>query len=218
MPLTILYFGAARERAGRSRETVDLSPSSVEDLLAALFERHPDLRALRAHLRIAVNQEFVALEAPVPENAEVALLPPVAGGAGRCHVVDVPLALEQVVARVSGVARGAVVTFSGQVRDQSQGKRVLRLEYEAYVPMAEKVLEQVCAEAAERWPGAVVAIDHRVGTLLPGELAVVIAAAAPHRREAFCACEHAIERLKADAPIWKRELYEDGAVWLGLGP
>jgi molybdopterin synthase catalytic subunit len=84
--------------------------------------------------------------------------------------------------------------------------------------MAEKVLASIGAEVAAKWPGTVLAISHRVGTLVPGELAVVIAAAAPHRAEAFRGCEHAIERLKADVPIWKKEVFEDGEVWVGLGP
>jgi molybdopterin synthase catalytic subunit len=110
------------------------------------------------------------------------------------------------------------VTFSGAVRDNTKGKKVLRLEYEAYPPMALKKMEEIAREAAERWPGTRVAIHHRTGVLKPGELAVVIAASAPHRKEAFRACEHAIVRLKQDVPIWKREVFEDGSVWVGLGP
>ena len=134
------------------------------------------------------------------------------------RVVDSPLSLDAVVREVSATGRGAVVTFSGAVRDETRGARVLRLEYEAYAPMAEKVLAQIGAEIAERWPKSAAAIHHRVGTLVPGELAVVIAVASPHRAAAFEGCRHAIERLKADAPIWKREVFENGAVWVGLGP
>ena len=129
-----------------------------------------------------------------------------------------PLQLEEVVRAVSGEAFGAVVTFTGAVRDATRGRKVVRLEYEAYAPMAERMFERIAAEAKERWPGSRLAIVHRVGTLLPGELAVVIAASAPHREAAFEACRHAIERLKQDAPIWKKELYADGEVWVGLGP
>jgi molybdopterin synthase catalytic subunit len=134
------------------------------------------------------------------------------------RIVDRPLVLDEVVRAVSGPGRGGVVTLTGAVRDETRGKRVVRLEYEAYAPMAEKVLEELGEEIAGKWPGALCAIVHRVGTLVPGELAVVIAVAAPHRAAAFEGCRHAIERLKADAPIWKREVYEDGAVWVGLGP
>jgi molybdopterin synthase catalytic subunit len=134
------------------------------------------------------------------------------------RVVDRALSLDEVVGAVAGPGRGAVVTFTGAVRDQTRGEKVVRLEYEAYAPMAEKVLAQIGAEISERWPGSVAAIVHRTGTLVPGERAVVIAVASPHRAAAFEGCRHAIERLKADAPIWKREVFENGAVWVGLGP
>jgi molybdopterin synthase catalytic subunit len=134
------------------------------------------------------------------------------------EIRDTPLVLEQVVAAVRGDGLGAVVTFSGAVRNATAGRAVLRLEYEAYAPMATKVLAALGAEVAQRWPGARVAVQHRVGVLQPGELAVVIAAAAPHRKEAFLACEHMLERLKAEAPIWKREVYADGSQWVGLRP
>ncbi len=218
--ITVLYFAAARERAGGARETLEVPEGArVEDVLRLLSGRHPSLAPLLPHLRVAVDQEFVGPEAPVHAGAEVALIPPVAGGApGLFSVVDRPLRLEEVVEAVGGEAYGGLVTFSGSVRNQTKGRRVLRLEYEAYAPMAEKKLAEIGAEVAARWPGARLAIVHRVGTLVPGELAVVIAAAAPHRKEAFRGCEHAIERLKQDVPIWKKEFFEDGEVWVGLGP
>jgi molybdopterin synthase catalytic subunit len=117
---------------------------------------------------------------------------------------------------VAGTDCGAVVTFVGTVRSSNHGKAVVRLEYEAYRPMALRVFEHIAAETRERW-GARLCIHHRVGALDPGELSVVIAAAAPHRADAFEACRHAIESLKRDAPIWKREIYPDGSSWVGLG-
>jgi len=218
--VTVLFFAAARERAGGAREVLEVPEGAlVRDVLRLLTERHPALAPLLSHLRVAVDQEFVGLEAPVRVGAEVALIPPVAGGSpGLFSVVDRPLRLEDVVEAVGGEAYGGLVTFSGSVRNQTKGRRVLRLEYEAYAPMAEKKLAEIGAEVAAQWPGARLAIVHRVGTLVPGELAVVIAAAAPHRKEAFRGCEHAIERLKQDVPIWKKEFFEDGEVWVGLGP
>jgi len=109
------------------------------------------------------------------------------------------------------------VTFTGTVRNETRGRRVLRLEYEAYGPMAERKLAEIGAEVG-RTHGATVAIVHRVGALAPGDAAVVIACAAPHRTPAFRACEACIEALKRDVPIWKREVYEDGSEWVGLGP
>ncbi|AKQ67562.1 Molybdenum cofactor biosynthesis protein MoaD / Molybdenum cofactor biosynthesis protein MoaE [Myxococcus hansupus] len=216
----MLYFAAARERTGQAREALDVPEGAhVRDVLRLLTEKHPALAPLLPHLRVAVDQEFVGPDSPVREGAEVALIPPVAGGSpGRFLVVDRPLRLDEVVEAVSGEAYGGLVTFSGSVRNQTKGRRVLRLEYEAYAPMAEKKLAEIGAEAAAQWPGVRLSIIHRVGTLHPGELAVVIAAAAPHRKEAFRGCEHAIERLKQDVPIWKKEFFEDGEVWVGLGP
>jgi molybdopterin converting factor subunit 1 len=220
VPFSVLYFAAARERAGVSQEQLtDVPlPGTVRTILESLGERHPALRPLFPHLRVAVNQTFAQLDDVVPDGAEVALIPPVAGGAGLFRVVDRPPTLEEVVAAVQGAARGGLVTFTGVVRADSRGKTVVRLTYEAYGAMAEKVLAGIGREAEERWPGVQLAIVHRVGVLVPGEVAVTIAAAAPHRAEAFEACRFAIERLKQDAPIWKREAYTDGESWVGLGP
>jgi MoaE-MoaD fusion protein len=220
MQIQVLYFAAARERAGTAKETIELPEgSNVGAALDELGRRHPPLAALVPHLRVAVNQEFAARSDLVPEGCELALIPPVAGGAlGLFRIVDREPRLEEVVAAVGGLGQGGLVTFSGVVRDQTRGKRVVRLEYEAYPAMAEKKLAEVGAEAEAKWPGARLAIVHRTGTLIPGQVAVVIAASAPHRKEAFRACEHAIDRLKEDVPIWKKELYEDGEVWVGLGP
>jgi molybdopterin converting factor subunit 1 len=218
--LSVLYFAVAREMAGLAEERIASvpPPGTVRALLELLAERHPSLRPLFPHLRVAVNQAFVQLDEVLPEGAEVALIPPVAGGAGLFRVVDRPPTLEEVVAAVQASARGGLVTFTGVVREESRGRRVVRLTYEAYPSMAERVLAGIGREAEERWPGAQLAIVHRVGVLEPGEVAVAIAAAAPHRAEAFEACRFAIERLKQDAPIWKRETYEDGESWVGLGP
>src|SRR5262249_35157942 len=144
--------------------------------------------------------------------------PPVAGGAGLFRVSDEPLVLDEVVRAVGGESQGGVVTFTGVVRRESRGKKIVRLEYEAYRPMAERTLAEIGAGIAAEWPGARIAIVHRVGKLAVGELAVVIAASAPHRAAAFEACRAAIDRLKESVPIWKKEIAEDGEEWIGLGP
>ena len=208
----------ARERAACTQETIDPAPATVGELLALLAARHAALGPLLKHLRVAVNQEFASPADKLQAGDEVALIPPVAGGAGAFRVVDRPLALSEVVEAVSGPGQGGLVTFSGAVRNETRGRRVLRLEYEAYPEMAVKQLQAIGAEAARQWPGVRLAIAHRIGVLQPSELAVVIAASAPHRKEAFRACEFAIEQLKRDVPIWKKEVYEDGDVWVGLGP
>jgi molybdopterin synthase catalytic subunit len=218
MAITVLYFAGARDAAGAARETLAAAPATVADLRRALAAAHPRLGRILERCRIAVDQEFAEDAAAIRDGAEVAVVPPVSGGSPRRFaVVERPLALAEVVDAVASPASGGLVTFTGVVRDATRGKRVVRLEYEAYPGMAERKLEEIGgAVAAEH--GADVAIVHRVGVLLPGEAAVVIACAAPHRTAAFRACEACIERLKKDVPIWKREVYEDGSEWVGLGP
>lgn len=221
LTITVRFFAAARERVGRGQDELTLpAGSTVADAVKALEATYPALSSLLPHLRVALNQEFAPASAPLVEGAELALIPPVAGGAPDelLRVVARPLSLEAVTAAVSTPGHGGVVTFSGAVRDATRGHAVTHLEYEAYAPMAEKQLAQIADEARAQWPGVRVAIEHRVGTLQPGELAVVIAVSAPHRKEAFLACQFAIDRLKQDVPIWKKEFFVDGEVWVGLGP
>jgi molybdopterin synthase catalytic subunit len=228
LALTILYFAAAREAAGTSRESLPSVPATVGELRAALCSAHPKMSRILPRCRIAVNEAFADDSAPLKDGAEIAIVPPVAGGApegptpvkvplARFAVLERPLDLLEVVDAVAENSRGGLVTFTGIVRDVSHGRRVLRLEYEAYVPMAERTLTRIGEELGQEH-GALVAIRHRIGVLSPGESAVVIACSAPHRTPAFRACEAAIERLKRDVPIWKREVFEDGSQWVGMGP
>ncbi len=159
-----------------------------------------------------------AFETALADGDEVAFLPPVAGGAGRCVLSEAPLDPAAVVARVSGPNAGGLVTFSGAVRDHARGQRIRHLEYEAYPGMAEREMEKVCDEAEKRWPGVRVAIAHRVGRLEIGDLAVVVAVAAPHRAEAFEAARFAIDTLKETVPIWKKEFAESGDYWVDDRP
>jgi MoaE-MoaD fusion protein len=213
----VLYFAGAREAAGAARETISDAPATVGALRGVLGAVHPRLAAVLARSRIAVDEEFASDDAPLRDGAEVAIVPPVSGGAPLFRVVDRPLALAEVVDAVAANGRGGIVTFTGIVRDETRGRRVVRLEYEAYAAMAERKLAEIGAAVA-RAHDVEVAIVHRVGVLLPGDAAVVIACAAPHRTPAFRACEACIEALKRDVPIWKREVYEDGSEWVGLGP
>jgi len=217
MRVTIRYFAAARERAGTSSETLELhDAATAAEALAAVCARHPALQPVAQRLRLAVDQEFAAPESRLRDGSEVALIPPVSGGAGPHRIGPAAVAPEAPLREVAGADCGAVVSFVGTVRATNHGKRVVRLEYEAYPEMALRIFEQIAAQAREKW-AARVAIHHRTGALEPGEISVVIAAAAPHRGDAFEACRHAIEALKKDAPIWKRELYPDGSSWVGLG-
>lgn len=225
MAITVLYFGGARDAAGAAREVLAAAPATVGDLRRALAAARPALARVLVRCRIAVDQEFAGDGEPIPDGAEVAVVPPVSGGAppeaalppGRFAVVSRPLDLAEVVEAVRSPASGGLATFTGVVRDATGGRRVLRLEYEAYPGMAERKLEEI-GRAVAAQHGAEVAIVHRVGVLHPGDAAVVIACAAPHRTAAFRACEACIERLKQDVPIWKREVFEDGSEWVGLGP
>jgi len=132
----------------------------------------------------------------------------------RFAIVDKPLDVSEIAALVADPGFGAVATFVGTVRGLNLGRRVERLEYEAYEPLAVRVFERIAAEAAERWPNAALAVHHRVGCLSVGEASVVVAAASPHRADAFAVCRYAIERVKQIAPIWKREHFEGGDVWV----
>ncbi|MEK6608118.1 MAG: molybdenum cofactor biosynthesis protein MoaE [Myxococcota bacterium] len=212
MRVRILYFAAARERAGLSEEVVELPDgATVSHVLARV-----DIK-LRPHLRVAVNREFAAIDHLLKDGDEIALIPPIAGGAGRLLALrDAPLDLAEAIRAVAAPDAGGIALFLGVVRAESHGRRVASLEYEAYREMVEATFARVADEAAARWPEARVAILHRVGTLAVGEIAVVVAAAAPHRAEAFAACRFAIDTLKQQAPIWKKEIGEDGAVWVGL--
>lgn len=219
LKLTVRYFAIARERTRVSAEPLELPDgATVATLRDALASKHPQLAPLFSQLRFALDEEFAPLDAKLTDGCEVALIPPVAGGAPLFRVQAEKLSLDEVVQAVSQHAHGGLVTFSGVVRNQSKGVAVTQLEYEAYGPMAQKKLAQIGDEAKAKWPGVDVAVLHRVGTLLPGDLAVVIAVSAPHRKEAFRACEFVIDRLKEDVPIWKKEFTLDGQVWVGLGP
>jgi molybdopterin converting factor subunit 1 len=216
----VLYFAVLRERLRCDAEPLELPPSStVAQARAALAAVHPEIAPLLPRVQTAVNEVMVGDAHTLSDGDELALIPPVAGGAGRkIALLDTPLSLAEVVAMVEGSEQGGIVTFTGTVRRHGQQPKVSRLEYEAYAPMAERVLSAIATEIETELPGTRVAIHHRTGTLAVGDLAVVIAASAPHRAEAFEACRFAIERLKSRAPIWKKEVGEDGAVWVGLGP
>jgi len=221
MQITVLYFAVTRERARRDRETVTLDEgANVAAARAAIARLHPALAPLLPAVGTAVNRAMVADAHALRDGDELALIPPVAGGAGgrKVAMTTAPLVIDEVLAAVAGPGRGGVVTFTGVVRREGHAlPNVVRLEYEAYVEMAVEVLAEIAAEIERELPGTCVAIHHRTGALGVGEAAVAIAAAAPHRAEAFTACRAAIDRLKERAPIWKKEVGETGEVWLGMG-
>lgn len=212
------FFAVVREQLGSSGENVELATAStVADLFAALAERHPSIVQLRPHLRCAVNMEFVSDEHVLYDGDEVAFIPPVAGGCSRARVTDEPLDPDATVSRVRAAKHGAVVTFQGVVRNHSHGETVAFIEYEAYAEMARSKLDEIAAEIGEKWPECDVQVDHRTGHLEVGDIAIVIAVASPHRKEAFSACQYMIDEIKQRVPIWKREVGPDGASWVGMG-
>ena len=215
----IRYFAHLRERLRRESETLTLADGRrVADLLDELSARYEPIAGARKSVQVAVNQEVVQHDRVLRDGDEIALIPPVSGGSPRCRISSEPLSWQEVVDAVSGPGQGGLVVFCGNVRDHNQGKDVVRLDYEAYDEMAVRAMDQIAGRIESEYPGARIAITHRTGTLQIGETAVLVAASAPHRAEAFAACRAAIEALKQEVPIWKKEYSADGAEWLGQGP
>lgn len=218
----VLLFAGLREIAHAQTIAVEIGDlATARDLLAAIGQQHPALAPLLPPCRVALDHAFVRADEPVAGAREIAVIPPVSGGHDgppRVAVLQTPLQLATVVEAVEHPEAGGIATFTGNVRRRSRGKTVEHLEYEAYVPMALQVMDQIRTRIEAELEDTRVAIHHRIGHLVVGETAVVIAASAPHRAEAFAACREAIEALKRDVPIWKREVADDGAVWIGQGP
>ena len=198
---------------------MDLPPdASVGELLARLEARHPALAGYRDRLVVSVNAVRAAPEALLDDGDEVALLPPVSGGSGRPRVTSQPLSMDALLSEVTGPEMGGVVTFTGIVRNHARGRQIDHLEYEAYGEMAEKELRQIGRQVEARWPEVRYAVAHRIGRLAIGDPAVMVAAAAAHRAEAFEACRFIIDTLKRTVPIWKKEFATDGAYWVEENP
>ncbi len=215
MRVTVKLFGSVREAAGATQLEEELPEGSrVADLQARLARQFPVFERFGSRLATSVNLELVDSQSVLRDGDEVAFLPPVAGGVGACTIAAEVLEESAVRARVAGSDAGAVVSFCGVVRDHARGRAIKHLEYEAYPEMAEREMQKIVDRAAERWPGCRVAIAHRIGQLEIGDLAVVVAAAAPHRGEAFDACRFAIDTLKQTVPIWKKEVAVDGEYWV----
>lgn len=219
MRITVLYFAVFRERLRRDRDALELAAgATVGDAVTALAAREPAIAQLRGKFRCAVNQDFTDEAHVLADGDELALIPPVAGGSRHVVLTDQTLSLDRCLAAIRGPGMGGIVTFTGMVRLHSHGATIDHLEYEAYAPMAVKEMARLCDEIEREVAGSVLAVEHRVGRLEIGDVAVVIAAAAPHRAEAFTACRAMIDRLKQSVPIWKKEVGTQGEVWVGLGP
>jgi molybdopterin converting factor subunit 1 len=224
----VLFFGAARDAVGHEQIDVELeSPIDADGARTKLLSSYPSLQRFGKSLLFAVNQEYVQNDRELSEGDELAVFPPVSGGsaskedAGKMPALPDFFELTTGPIDVGAVARqvvlakcGATVTLDGYAREWTKGRRTLYLVYEAYEPMALSEMKRLGAQAREKFDIAHIGIVHRTGRLEIGETSVVISVSAPHRRAAFEACEWAIRELKRTVPIWKKEVFEDGEVWV----
>jgi molybdopterin synthase catalytic subunit len=217
MDVDIRFFAIIREIVGRSAERRQLPEGATAgDVFNELTREYSRLERMKPVTMLMVNKTYVTHDHVLRDGDELALIPPVSGGAPprfciQSEALD-PRITESLVAHPGA---GAIATFIGTVRDHGRGRQVTHLEYEAYAPAAELTMAQIGDEIRERWGIDHVAITHRVGSLAVGESSVVISVASAHRDAAFEACRYAIERIKEIVPIWKKEHYADGAAWLG---
>jgi MoaE-MoaD fusion protein len=213
--VTVRLFAALRERAGSGRRELDLPPGATAgDVFAAL-----GIGAEPPGLAYAVNQEYSERSAALKDGDEVALIPPVSGGESQPLVLlgPEPIDLNRLIAHVSGPDAGAIATFTGTVRESARERDVLDLEYEAYPGMAEQEIARIARAVVAEHGCLRSAIWHRTGVVAVGEASVGIAISSAHRAAAFAACKQAIDTLKVTVPIWKKERYADGEVWIGQG-
>ena len=224
MRVRVLFFGMLKEIAGRTADEIDLQDgASVRDVLGHYEAKIADLKRSLPFVAIAVNQQYAGPDTRLNAGDEVALLPPVSGGSAGDAADPAAKRYARIVREtiqaqvtVQGLTRGedgAVLAFEGVVRNQTRGRKTMYLEYEAYEEMALAQLEKLAAEALEKFQVRDVAIVHRLGRLEIGETSVLIAVASAHRAAAFEACHWLIDTLKRTVPIWKKEFFEDGAVW-----
>lgn len=213
----MLVFGPLRERVGVAEERI--SGTTVQSIWDELVRRHPAAAVDTGSVRAARNLDYCEWDTVVCAGDTIAFIPPVAGGcadepAVRVQVTDAPIDIGAVIANAGSSGDGAVATFVGRVRDNSDGFAVERIDYEAYAAMAELEMRRIGEQLHARGGVSTITIVHRTGTLLVGEASVVVVVAAPHRDTAFPICAEAMEMIKATVPVWKREHRSDGARWV----
>jgi len=221
MKVRVRLFARYREAAGHDRVDLELPEGvTAESAWEAVSTRYPVLGPYRPFTLFAVRNDYVGADHTLHDGDELCLFPPVSGGAPDrdwIEVTDRPLSERAVSEAVGDPGAGAIALFSGVVRNQTGGRPVKYLEYEAHAPMAEAKMREIADSVRARWPDvARVAMIHRVGRLEVGESSVMIAVSSPHRRHAFEACHFCIDTLKETVPVWKKEFFEDGEVWVGL--
>jgi molybdopterin converting factor subunit 1 len=225
----VLFFGQLKDITGLAQEDAEITEGArIEDLFERYGQRFPRLADFRASVATSINQEYAAWRSPLASGDEVAFLPPVSGGqhppASELHatrpagdifeIVRSSIRAQDIIASLKAPDDGALVVFDGFVRNNFKGKPTLYLEYEAYESMAHSKMRQIGAEIHAKFPIHRVAIVHRLGRLEIGETSVLIAVSSPHRAAAFDACRYAIDTLKRTVPIWKKEYFVGGAVWV----
>lgn len=216
MKIKVLFFGFIHDLTRLREEQVELGEGETLQGLRRLYEiRFPRIGELAGSLLFAVNQQMAEPLAVLHEGDEVAFMPPVSGGTDdSCYrLTDERISTSDFSGSLHSPSDGAVVTFEGVVRNHSNHRKTLYLEYEAYEPMAVRKMQEIGAEARQRFDVRSIGIIHRTGRLDIGETSVAIVVTAAHRRPAFEACQYLIDRLKLVVPIWKKEYFEDGAVW-----
>ena len=222
MRVRVLFFGMLKDRMGKSSDLLELPDgASIRDLLAHYETEVPRLKESLPALAVAVNQVYASPEAKLKAGDEIALLPPVSGGSANetvqparyASIVRNPIDSQQVLNSIKRGEDGAALVFEGVVRNQSRGRKTRYLEYEAYEEMALQQMESLAAQSLTQFQIRDVAIVHRLGHLEIGETSVLIAVASAHRAAGFDACRWLIDSLKRTVPIWKKEYFEDGAVW-----
>lgn len=217
--IQISLFGQARELADTQSVELTLEqPATVESAFAALKSQYPKLASMERSLMFAVNEEYATREQALKEDDHLAVLPPVSGGSGEAsdvfEITHEPININDFRTRLLEGDSGALVIFDGVVRNNTKGRRTRYLEYEGYEAMAVKTMAQIGREVREKWAINRLGIMHRLGRLEICESSVVIIVTSAHRRIAFEACHFAIDRLKQIVPIWKKEFFEDGEVWI----
>jgi molybdopterin synthase catalytic subunit len=218
MTVTVRLFARVRELAGTNTHEIELPEGSVvSDLRHALAGYSPAAATLIARSAVAVNGEYAADDRPLSTADEIALIPPVSGGAGATPMVRIshdPIDHAALTEAVRRPGCGAVVTFLGTVRDLTGDEVTEALEYEAYPMMAERSMAEIGAAVKSGWQVGDIALVHRLGRLGVGEISVAVAVSAPHRGDAFSACRYAIDRLKEVVPIWKKDISPTRSEWM----
>ncbi len=217
MRMRVRLFAGLRERFAASEIALELPDgTNVAEMLARLAADYPSVSLMQQRFTVAVNRSFAKHDRVLVDGDEVALIPPVSGGAAKLfEIVDGPISLDDVARRVLASERGGVTVFAGTVRGVTGELQTDYLEYEAYPEMAEASFTAIAGEAQARWPDiSAIAVVHRVGRLEVGDVSIVIAVAAAHRANIFDACHYIIDRIKQISPIWKKEVGPDGMMWI----